>query len=153
MSTSTPVHGTFTIERTYPVAPGRVFSAFANAETKARWFVGPDGWKQLERTQDFRVGGTEVVHGRFPDGKESRFVARFHDIIDNERIVYAYDMFVSGTLLSVSLCTIDLRSERGQTLMAFTEQGVFFGTQADVVSREQGSAWLLDKLGQSLSAA
>ena len=76
-----------------------------------------------------------------------KFVARYHDIVENERIVYAYDMFVSGSLLSISLATIVLSAEKGETRMAFTEQGVFFGTEEDVKSREQGSAWLLDKVG------
>jgi uncharacterized protein YndB with AHSA1/START domain len=35
------VHGTFAIERTYPVPPARVFAAWADPDTKALWFVGP----------------------------------------------------------------------------------------------------------------
>jgi uncharacterized protein YndB with AHSA1/START domain len=37
-------HGTFTIERRFPVAPRRVYAAFVDPETKARWFDGPPGW-------------------------------------------------------------------------------------------------------------
>ena len=39
-------HATFVIERTYGVAPARVFNAFADAAAKARWFVGPDEWER-----------------------------------------------------------------------------------------------------------
>ena len=53
------VHSTFSIERTYPVTPSRVFSAFANQETKRRWFAEGEGWEMEEFTSDFRVGGRE----------------------------------------------------------------------------------------------
>ena len=31
-------HGTFVLNRTYPVAPARVFAAWASRDAKARWF-------------------------------------------------------------------------------------------------------------------
>jgi uncharacterized protein YndB with AHSA1/START domain len=42
-------HGSFSIERVYPVAPERAFAAFSNIETKQRWFIG--------RTNGPRSGG------------------------------------------------------------------------------------------------
>jgi uncharacterized protein YndB with AHSA1/START domain len=39
LTRSTVVHSTFTIERTYPTAPSRVFAAFASPEIKRRWFT------------------------------------------------------------------------------------------------------------------
>jgi hypothetical protein len=41
-------------------APARVFSAFADPETKARWFAAPpDKAQVIVREHDFRVGGRE----------------------------------------------------------------------------------------------
>jgi uncharacterized protein YndB with AHSA1/START domain len=37
MTARSVTHDTFTIERTYPAAPSRVFAAFASAEAKAIW--------------------------------------------------------------------------------------------------------------------
>jgi uncharacterized protein YndB with AHSA1/START domain len=81
------IHGSFTIDRVYDASPARVFKAFADPKSKARWFVGPAGWKEVKRELDFRPGGQEVLHGKFPNGSETRFVARYHEIVPNERLV------------------------------------------------------------------
>ena len=45
VTTEEPVtHSTFSIERTFPVPPARVFFAFENAATKRRWFAEGEGW-------------------------------------------------------------------------------------------------------------
>ena len=57
-------HATFSLERSYPAPPARVFAAWADPAAKARWFAGGSGsGHQL----DFRVGGREVARGG-PDG-------------------------------------------------------------------------------------
>ena len=37
MTARSVIHDTFTIERSYPAAPSRVFAAFASAEAKSAW--------------------------------------------------------------------------------------------------------------------
>src|SRR6202042_3368175 len=101
-------HDTFTIERILDATPDRVFSALGDPEKKAKWFVGPSGWKLVERTFDFRIGGRERVAGTFPDGKTSAFDATYYDIVPNERIVFAYLMHVNGARFSVSLATYEI---------------------------------------------
>ena len=66
-ATPTTQHDTFTIERRYPVAPKRVFRAFADRDTKVRWFGCVEGWEVAEHTLDFRVGGREVWRGSLPE--------------------------------------------------------------------------------------
>ena len=66
------VHSTFSIERTYPVPPSRVFSAFANQAAKRHWFAEGDGWEVEEFTLDFRVGGREFSRFRFEGGAPIR---------------------------------------------------------------------------------
>lgn len=145
------VHGTFTIERSYPVAAAKVFAAWRDPALKARWFAGPGGWEETERTTDFRVGGREVVAGRFPDGNGSRFECTYHAIVPDAHVVYAYDMHAGGVFLSVSLTTVDLVFDGTVTRMRVTEQGVFFRGEADLENRKQGSAWLMDRLGASIT--
>ena len=40
-------HATFTIERTFAAAPSRVFAAYADVKSKARWFPIPP-WPKPE---------------------------------------------------------------------------------------------------------
>ncbi|MFY9655730.1 MAG: SRPBCC domain-containing protein [Methylocystis sp.] len=115
------IHGSFTINRLYDASPARLFMAFADQKSKARWFVGPSGWKEIAREFNFRVGGLEIAHGKFPDGPETRFVARYHEILPNERIVYVYDMHVNGLLISISLVTIELIVQNDKTELRITE--------------------------------
>jgi uncharacterized protein YndB with AHSA1/START domain len=144
------IHGSFTVDRVYDASPARIFKAFADPKSKARWFIGPNGWTAIKRELDFRVGGEEIVHGRFPDGVESKFVARYHEIVPNERLVYVYDMHAKGSFMSVSLATIELTPQGDKTALRFTEQAVYIDGQDGNESRRQGTTYLLDQIAANL---
>jgi uncharacterized protein YndB with AHSA1/START domain len=144
------VHSTFCIERSYDASPERVFQAFAQSESKAKWFSGPEAWVAHKREFDFRVGGREVLSGG-PKGKPPHtFEARYFDIVANQRIVYAYDMYVGEQKLSVSLATIELVAQGKGTRLTMTEQGAYLDGVEDGSQREAGTKELLEKLGRSL---
>lgn len=147
------VHNTFVVERTFPNTPAQVFAAFADPAAKAKWFSGPPGTSAQDKSFDFRVGGGETVRTLFADGKDARFASRYCEIVPNRRIVYTYEMWISGEYLSVSIATIELVPDGASTRLVITEAGAFFGSQSDATSREQGTAWLIDKLGESLPKA
>ena len=63
MTERTVRHTKLTIERTYPVPRQRVFKAFSDAKSKAKWFVGPADWDKSDYQLDFREGGKESVSG------------------------------------------------------------------------------------------
>ena len=147
------IHGSFTIDRVYDASPARVFKAFTDPRSKARWFVGPAGWQEVKREMDCRPGGQEVLHGRFPSGAESLFVARYHEIVPNERLVYVYDMHANGSFMSVSLATIELTPQGGKTALRFTEQAVYVDGQDGNESRRQGTALLLEQVAANLPDA
>ena len=148
--TATAAHGSFVIERVFDAAPTRVFRAWADIGAKARWFYGPEGWKEVVRELDFRVGGRERLRGAFANGNVSTFDATYHDIVPDRRIVYAYDMRINERHISVSLATVELAPAGAGTRMLFTEQGVFLDGYDDAGSRERGSQGLIDKLEASL---
>jgi uncharacterized protein YndB with AHSA1/START domain len=146
------VHAVFSLERTYDAPVERVYKALSDEAAKAKWFSGDDGqWQLLDRKMDFRVGGREHVQGRWEGGVVSTFDAVYHDIVANERIVYTYEMHLDDRKISVSLATMQLKSAGpGRTTLKVTEQGAFLDGYDDAGSREHGTGFLLDKLGQSL---
>ncbi len=146
------VHAVFSLERTYEAPVSRVYKALSDEAAKAKWFGGEDGrWRLMDRKMDFRVGGRERLQGRWEGGVVSTFDAVYHDIVPNERIVYTYEMHLDDRKISVSLATMQLKSvDPGRTTLKVTEQGAFLDGYDDAGSREHGTGFLLDKLGDSL---
>ncbi|MEP6504256.1 MAG: SRPBCC domain-containing protein, partial [Betaproteobacteria bacterium] len=95
-------HGDFSINRVYDASPAQVYAAWSDPAVKAQWFIGPEGWAEVERRVDLRVGGEEILHGRFGNGVETLFTARYHLVEPGQRLVYVYDMHLSGKHHSVS---------------------------------------------------
>jgi uncharacterized protein YndB with AHSA1/START domain len=146
-------HGSFSIERTYDALPEDVFAAWADAESKARWFVGPENWAVVRRELDFRIGGHELLHGRFASGRETIYTARFHDIVPDARIVCVYDMHyvmnAEKTHHSVSIATVEFEPLNKRTRLVYAEQVAFLdGTNGaeGTSSRERGTAVHLERL-------
>lgn len=145
------VHSTFDLERTYDAPVSRVWKALSDMSAKETWFAGSPGkWQVLERRMDVRVGGRELLRGRWDTGVVTTFDAVYHDVVSNERLVYAYQMFIDEKKISVSLATLQLRVQGARTTLQVTEQGAFFDGYDDAGSREHGTGLLLDALGASL---
>ena len=153
MRNATVHHATFTLTRDLDAAPERVWGAFAREDLKARWFGAHDGVAIMERSFDFRPGGRERAVGHWKNGIVTDFQCQYHDIVDGVRILYVYDMCVSGWKMSVSLATIEVEARGSRTRLTITEQGAFFGEDGpkNAAGREQGTALLLDKLGATLN--
>ena len=146
-------HAKFTIERIYPAARERVFKAFADPRSKAKWFVGPDNWDKSNHQLDFRVGGKETVSGGPPGGPVHYYNATYQDIVPNERIIYSYDMHLDDVRISVSLTSFEIRPDGDHTILVMTEYGAFldgFAGDGNEI-RKQGTAGLLDQLGAFLA--
>ena len=144
-------HATFAIERIYPHSPARVFHALSDEATARRWRAEGEGWQINEFKIDFRVGGGEVSRFNFQGGPEIRLDAQYHEIVPNERIVFAFRMAMGAQPLSVSLTTIELFAEDRGTRLVHTEQGAFYGKGETVQGREEGTRGLLEKLAEELN--
>jgi uncharacterized protein YndB with AHSA1/START domain len=143
-------HETFAVERTYPAPPSRVFAAWSDPEAKARWFGDPEsGVEEFEL--DFRVGGREFNRG-VVEGNVYTYEARYQDIVPDERFVYAYDMHMGDQRISVSLGTVELKSNGGGTRLIYTEQGAFLDGLDSADQRKSGTGQLLDALAKYLES-
>lgn len=145
MTQRSVTHAKFTVERTYDAPPAEVFAAWATAEAKAEWFGGDD------YELDFRIGGREINRGGPDGGPVFTYEARYHDIVDNERIVYAYDMYMGDTRISVSLSTIELSTADAGTRLVYTEYGAYLDGHDTPQQRESGTGEIFDALGAALA--
>jgi uncharacterized protein YndB with AHSA1/START domain len=144
-------HGNFTIERHYPVAAERVFAAFSDSKTKARWFSGDDSFKMLQFDVDCRTDGRDVYRFTVNNGPEIRNDTQYHEVQPNRRLVFSYKMGIGGALLSASLVTLTLTPDAKGTLMTYTEQGAYFDNSDWISGREHGTRWVLEKLATVLA--
>ena len=158
MTTTPVIYSTFAIERTYPVAPSRVFAAFADGATKRRWFSPGKGTEAGEFTLDFRVGGREQSRFRMEGGPpgapspgtEIRNDTTYLDIVPDHRIVFAYTMTIGDKGISASLGTVELAPEGRGTRLTYTEQAAFFEGADGPPMREEGWRSLFGNLDAEL---
>jgi uncharacterized protein YndB with AHSA1/START domain len=143
-------HGTFVIERNYPVAPERVFAAFSDPAKKHRWFVDDEASGVEDFGMDFRVGGVE--RKRFSN-KYGVFTndTVYLDIVPNRRIVFAYTMSMGNRRFSSSQATVELLATEKGTNLIFTEQGAYFEGSDGPKMRQDGWQVLLESLAKELA--
>jgi uncharacterized protein YndB with AHSA1/START domain len=162
MTEQPAVHSTFTIERTYPATPARVFAAFADPALKRRWLLDGKSFGQESYSAEFRVGGFEKSRFTFtggspgapPPGTQMGNDTVYLDIVPDRRIVFAYTMLVGDYRMSSSLATVELSpSGNGGTRLLFTEQAAFFERSDGPQLREAGWRDLLSKVEEALAAA
>jgi uncharacterized protein YndB with AHSA1/START domain len=154
MSGRSVTHSSFSVERRYPAAPQRVFRAWSEPATKARWFTNPRAEVvPIPHELDFRVGGRERLSGGRRAGPIYRYEAIYYDIVPDSRLVYAYEMFADDRRISVSLATMEVHPDGSGTRLVYTEQGAFLDGLDKVEHREQGTRDLLDALEGLLTEA
>ena len=150
------IHSTFVVERSFPTSPERVFSAFADAAKKRRWFAEGEMHVVEEFTSDFRVGGVERLRYRFKEGTpfpgvELTNQGTYQEIVPNRRIVSASTMAFGDKPFSASLVTVELVPTDKGTDLICTHQGAFFEGADGPQIREAGWRKLIDNLAAELS--
>jgi len=157
MEDQSVIHSTFVIERSYAKPPAVVFSAFADAAKKRRWFAEGGSHEVEEFAMDFRAGGTEIIRYRFKEGTPFQGVAvtnegSYQDIVPNQRVVTVSTMTLGGKKISASLVTVEfLPTEKGTDLIC-THQGAFFEGADGPQIREAGWRHLFGQLEKELTA-
>ena len=145
-------HHTFVIERTYDVPVATAWDAFANEESKKGWFGdGGDLYELTDFAHNFEVGGVDVNEGEFHGGVVSRYVGRYTDIVEEQRIVSSYDMWVDGKHISTSVQTFTFEPAGDSTHLTLTEYGVHLDGFDTGSQREEGTNGIFDDLGTWLT--
>jgi uncharacterized protein YndB with AHSA1/START domain len=146
------IFGSFTIERSYPAPPERVYRAFTDPVKKRRWFAEGEGFTIHDYSLDFRVDGFERCRFRFGDGPAVTMDAVYLDILPNERIAFAYSMTLAGAPMSSSLGVVEFVPAASGTLLRLTESSAFVDGKDGSVARREGSLGLLESLARELEA-
>jgi uncharacterized protein YndB with AHSA1/START domain len=144
-------HAGFTLVRDYPVPVEDVWAAFAKEDQKKQWFGDGDAWSLREWRHEFRVGGHDIAEGQFHGGPRSRYEADYTDIVENNRIVTSYNMWIDGVHISTSVASFEFEAVDGGTRFTHTEHGIHLDGLDTGSRREEGTNGLLDALGNSLT--
>jgi uncharacterized protein YndB with AHSA1/START domain len=156
MEAQAVVHNTFVLERSFPVSPERVFTAFADPEKKRRWFAEGQSHELQSYKMDFRLGGKEFFASRFKDGipvvagLSLKCENMYRDIVPNRRIVFTSTMAMEGRCFSVSLGTVELLPTEKGTDLILTFQSAFLEGADGPEMRQAGWRGLLEKLAKEL---
>jgi uncharacterized protein YndB with AHSA1/START domain len=150
------IHNTFTIERTYPAPPERVFAAFADPARKRRWYAESEKHDIEGFEMEFRAGGVERFCYRFREGTPFPGVTlssdgAFQDIVPGRRIVITSTMSLGGRHISTSLVTFELLPDGTGTKLICVHQGAFFEGSDGPQMREAGWRALFEKLAVELA--
>lgn len=152
MSKRYVTHDTMVIERTYDARAERVFGAWTDPAAKTVWMLGSeDEFDPNEYRLDFRVGGSEWLHGEH-GGEVYTYLARYDDIVDNERIVYSYYMLRDDVRISVSVTSVEFRADGDRTHLVLTEHGMYLDGEDKPELRFEGVSAQLDALVRYLDA-
>ena len=141
-------HSTFTLERHYPASVERVFKAWATPEARRRWMA-----QGAEHSQDFVVGGLEIVKGFDGEGRALTHEARYAEIVPNARILTMSTLHAEDQLSTVSVTSVEFEAEGPDTRVILTEHGMYLPGQERPEWRELGTAQQLDTLAVEFTAA
>jgi uncharacterized protein YndB with AHSA1/START domain len=139
-------HATFFLERVYDATPARVFHAFTDPAARLRWFFKADSWAIHAHTGGELAIGAQESSSFSPPGASVLITndSIYLDVVENERVIFAYAMTLAGAPLSSSLATVEFRPEGKGTRLVFTEQGAYLDGNVD--GRKEGTLQLLETL-------
>ncbi|MCD7059529.1 SRPBCC domain-containing protein [Pelagibacterium xiamenense] len=152
MTSNAIAHATITLDRTYPVAPARLFHALSDTEARMRWGAPNDEALEFENA-DFRVGGLEISRCGPRGNLMFRVETRYLAIAQDRHIVFSE--MVSGTegQLSASLISFELTAQGAATRLDVTAQVASFAGEDMVRGNRNGLTAALRNLEREFTGA
>lgn len=138
------------IERTYPVAPGKVWRAWTDPEALKRWWGPEPGAKVALAELDVRVGGSFRIRFGGPEGTEHEVAGTYKEVEAPRKLVFTW-CWPNTTPERVSLVTILFLPSAGGTELRFRHEQFFDHAAAEGHQRGWTAAFAkLDDFIQSL---
>jgi len=136
------------LDRTYPVAPEKVWRAWTDPEAVKRWW-GPGPGEPVSLAElDVRVGGRfRIVFGG-PDGKAHECAGVYREVMPNRKLVFTWT-WPNSTPERESLVTITFRPAGKGTELVFLHEQLFDEKVRD--DHKRGWSGSLDKLERYLA--
>ncbi len=136
------------LDRTYPVAPEKVWRAWTDPEAVKRWW-GPGPGEPVSLAElDVRVGGRfRIVFGG-PDGKAHECAGVYREVVPHRKLVFTWT-WPNSTPERESLVTITFHAAGKGTALAFRHEQFFDEKARD--DHKRGWSGLLDKLERYLA--
>ncbi|WP_447726408.1 SRPBCC domain-containing protein [Sphingomonas koreensis] len=150
MDVAEVVHETLVIERAYKAAPARVFDAWRDSESRARWTAPSDGTAVEFERFDFRTGGIEVSRCGAIGDLRYRVEVHYLDIVIGKRIVFAEAVSEGGRLMGAALITVCIEAEGNGSRLILTDQALSTGGRGYIDGSGQGYSAALENLAREV---
>lgn len=142
-----------TLTRVYGAPRSLVFKAWTDPKHMARWW-GPRGFTNPVCEMDVRPGGLIRIDMRGPDGTVYPMKGVFHEIVEDERIVFTATAHENeqGLPLIENLNTVTFADFNGMTRMTLHVRVLKFSPEiaAALAGMEQGWSESLYRLGDQV---
>ena len=123
MSNTTAPTGTVTLHRVFRAPPDRVYRAFIDPDTMAKW-LPPHGFTGRVLNMDARVGGRyRMQFTNFSNGQSHAFGGEYLELVPGERIVHT-DSFDDPNLPGEMRTTITFRPVLVGTEVTAVQEGI-----------------------------
>lgn len=137
------------IERTYPVAPEKVWRAWTDPQALKRWWGGRPGDRVALAELDVRVGGRfRIVFGG-PDGTDNECSGEYTEVVRPRRLAFTW-CWPRSTPERVSLVTIEFMPSGAGTELLFRHDRFYDQAAAD--NHRRGWTIALASLDQYLQS-
>ena len=142
-------HATIKLERAYSASVERIFSEFANPQSRAKWSA-PSNDALVYDESDFRDGGRDVF--RCGPANDLRFqgTTTYHAIVPNRYVIATETLTERGSCLAVALNTLEFEPANKGSILTVTIQVVSFAGPEMIKSYESGNRGALEGLSRHL---
>lgn len=130
----------------FTAPPSRVFAAWSTPDALLRWGKPSDEWRMKITSFEFAQGKDQVSEFGPPGGPTFINRMRYHDIVQDERIVMAGSMSSADATIFVGVLTLEFVPSTRGCRLKLTEQGVFLDGNDSPENHVAGWNEMLERL-------